>query len=155
MKLLKLFPIAALVALVALSGCVIPPSPQCGNGVCETGETETCPQDCGGTVCEVIILQERDSIAGLEGRGNYEGETLRLQLDSTLMISQETYHGEFNLYDGDEILIDNYTGETGADLRDKFIDREGQFALESSVTVNSVSVDPIAGRGLVGLTVCR
>ena len=44
-KIVPITLILAAIALIALAGCITPP--QCGNGVCEIGETPSnCPQDC-------------------------------------------------------------------------------------------------------------
>ena len=34
---------------ILLSGCIQPPV--CGNGICEIGETQTCPEDCFVSIC--------------------------------------------------------------------------------------------------------
>ena len=59
--------------LVLVSGCTAPSGgdgtgPVCGNGICETGEEQSCPDDCGGALMSPLDddITDGDGIEGTD-----------------------------------------------------------------------------------------
>ena len=151
MKLLKAFPIIALVALVALSGCLQPPV--CGNGICETGESQTCPTDCEINLCETGTYEEGDMTEDFGGAGLYSGQEVALSIDS-ISKESEGYSATIHLMETIGTQIDYQTLPAATMLNDFFVDSDGNSALNADVNITQIGVESTTSRGFVVLHFC-
>ncbi len=102
----KLFLLIVLLAVaIALSGCVQPPSPVCGNGICEVGENSTnCPEDCSTEPPSTETHLECQNQACAEVQGVGPDQCTGDVECQTSQICNETEEGKISCIDGDSYI---------------------------------------------------
>jgi len=96
---------------------------------------------------------EGDSIIGIAGKNQFEGQEMTIKLAAFAPSGQSSYVVRFELYDHTGSLIDMQSGTDGDYLEQHFMDIDGNFAIKDSVFVETVGVEPETSRGYADITI--
>ncbi|MFH1587962.1 MAG: hypothetical protein ABIA76_01330, partial [Candidatus Diapherotrites archaeon] len=97
---------------------------------------------------------EGQTITGLEGRINYEGQEMEVTLTQITQAGTAvtTYSATFELYDEEGNLVNTQTVTTGENLADVFQDSEGDYALQSNLFIDTIALGATTGVGYIEVT---
>ena len=87
-------------------------------------------------------IYEGESITGIAGTGQYEGQNLEIKLQSTRQLTFTGYEGTFTLHDQNGYMVDIVPAESNDFLNRMFLGSQGGLVIKDIVQVKPILDEP-------------
>ena len=143
-KLKKL--IVSFILFFLIFGCIdltgLIYSSQCGDGVCDESEQNSCLTDCDPGP-RAWFLQTGDELINLTGSNDLEGKTLSLRVDDFKRIDEFTVQVKLSLLDNSKSIASKYFNE--------YSSVEDFYSIKDEIFVSEIEINEARNREKVQL----